>query len=90
VEGSTPGGRILLPAVTSITVEAAEILAAGEKPVDLGLRVLDSAELARALGNSRQVVTLQRLQAATPEVIEILRNADSIKTPPLQSLIVLP
>jgi hypothetical protein len=90
VDGPSFGGGISLPAVTSITVEAAEILAAGEKPVTLGLRVLDSAELARALGNSRQGVTLQRLQSATPEVIEILRKADSIKTPPLESLIVLP
>jgi hypothetical protein len=82
-------GGITLPALTTLTPEAAEILAAGSKSIYLGLTVLDSPAVARALSKSQQGVKLPRLRAATPEVIAILKENKSIETPPLESLYVL-
>jgi hypothetical protein len=55
----------------------------------LGLTVLDSPEVARALSKAEQKVQLPRLRAATPEVIAILKDAKSIETPALESVYVL-
>jgi hypothetical protein len=89
VEGTTSGNSITLPALSTLSPEAAEILGAGSKSMYLGLTVLDSPAVARALSKSRQGVNLPRLRAATPEVIAILKESTSIKTPPLESLYVL-
>jgi hypothetical protein len=89
VEGVTTGSAVTLPALARLTPEAAEILAAGPKPLFLGLTVLDSPRAARALSGSRAAVTLPRLRAATPEVLAVLKEAASIETPPLGSLYVL-
>jgi len=86
VEGVTTASSITLPSLSTITPEAAEVLAAGSKTLSIGLTVLDSPELAQALARSRPGVSLSRLRAATPQVIEILKDAKSIKTPPLDSL----
>ncbi len=61
----------------------------GSKSLYLGLTVLDSPEVARALTKSQPGVKLPRLRAATPEVIAILKDAKSIETPPLESIYVL-
>jgi len=89
VEGNTSGSAITLPALSALSPEAAEILGAGSKPLYLGLTVLDSPEVARALATSQSGVNLPRLRAATPEVIAILKDAQSIGTPSLESLYVL-
>lgn len=73
----------------ALTPEAAEILGAGSKSIYLGLTVIDSAAVARALAKSQPGVKLPRLRAATPEVIAILKAVKSIETPPLESLYVL-
>jgi len=78
-----------LPALSTLTPETAEILAAGSKSLYLGLTVLDSAEVARALSKSQQKVQLPRLRAATPEVITILKEAKSIEAPSLETVYVL-
>lgn len=83
-------GGITLPALSKLTPEAAEILAAGSKPLYLGLTVLDSPAVARALARSKPVVRLPRLRAVTPDVVAVLKEATSIETPPLESLYVLP
>lgn len=83
-------GGITLPALTTLTPEAAEILAAGSKSIYLGLTVLDSLAVARALSQSQPGVQLPRLRAATPEVLAVLKEAKSIQTPPLESVYVLP
>jgi hypothetical protein len=87
--GITDGSRFMLPALSTLSPEAAEILGAGSKPLYLGLTVLDSPEVARALATSQSGVNLPRLRAATPEVIAILKDAQSIGTPSLESLHVL-
>jgi hypothetical protein len=89
VEGVTTSNAINLPALAKLSPEAAEILGAGSKSMYLGLTVLDSSAVVRALSKSRQGVTLPRLKAATPEVIAILKESKSIQTPPLESLYVL-
>jgi len=89
VEGTTTASAINLPALSTLSPEAAEIIAAGSKSSYLGLTVLDSPAVATALSKSRQGVSLSRLRAATPEVIEILKEAKAVKTPPLESLYVL-
>lgn len=89
VEGTTTGNSITLPALSVLSPEAAEILAAGSKTLYLGLTVMDSAEVARALSKSRQKVQLPRLRAATPEVIAILKQANSIEMLPLDTVYVL-
>jgi len=90
VEGVTTASSVTLPALSTLTPEAAEVLASGSKSLSIGLTVLDSPETARALAKSRSKVTLSRLRAATPQVIEILRDAKSIETPPLDSLYLSP
>jgi hypothetical protein len=89
-EGVTTASSVTLPALSTLTPEAAEVLASGSKSLSIGLTVLDSPETARALAKSRSKVTLSRLRAATPQVIEILRDAKSIETPPLDSLYLSP
>ncbi|MCL4201506.1 MAG: hypothetical protein KJ000_03365 [Pirellulaceae bacterium] len=89
VEGVTTSNAINLPALATLSPEAAEVLGAGSKSMHLGLTVLDSPAVARALSKSRQGVNLSRLRAATPEVIAILKESKSIQTPPLESLYVL-
>jgi hypothetical protein len=89
VEGTTPANSITLPALSTLSPEAAEILGAGSKSIYLGLTVLDSPAVATALSKSRQGVNLPRLRAATPEVIAILKESTSIETPSLESLYVL-
>jgi hypothetical protein len=90
VEGVTTASSITLPALSILSPEAAEVLGAGSKSMSLGLTVLDSPAVARALSKSRQGVNLSRLRAATPEVIAILEESKSIQTPPLESVYVLP
>lgn len=90
VQGVTTGNSVTLPALATLTPEAAEVLAGGSKSLSIGLTVLDSPEVARALAKSRSEVNLGRLRAATPPVIEILQDAKTIKTPPLSSLYRLP
>ena len=90
VEGTTGGNSITLPALSVLSPEAAEILAAGSKSLYLGLTVIDSAEVARALIKSQQKVLLSRLRAATPEVIAILKEAKLIERPQVDTLYVLP
>jgi len=77
VEGTTGGNSITLPALSTLSPEAAEILAAGSKPLYLGLTVLDSPAVARALAKSRSELSLPRLRAATPEVMEILKLSEN-------------
>jgi hypothetical protein len=90
VEGTTTGNSITLPALSVLSPEAAKILASGSKSLYLGLTVVDSAEVARALSKSQQKVQLPRLRAATPEVIAILKEAKLIETPQLDTMYVLP
>jgi len=82
-------GGITLPALSTVTPETAEILAASSKSLYLGLTVIDSAEVARVLSKSQQKVQLPRLRAATQEVIAILKEAKSVETPPLDTVYVL-
>jgi len=90
VEGVTTASSITLPALSTLSPEAAEVLGAGSKSMYLGLTVLDSPAVVRSLSKSRQGVNLPRLRAATPEVLAVLKEAKSIKTPPLESVYVLP
>jgi len=89
VEGTTTGNSITLPALSVLSPEAAKILAAGSKSLYLGLTVMDSVDVARALSKSQQKVQLPRLRAATPDVIAILKQAKSIETLPLNTIYVL-
>jgi hypothetical protein len=77
VDGLTGGNSITLPALSVLSPEAAEILASGSKTLYLGLTVIDSPAVARALAGSRAKLTLPRLRAATPEVIEILKLSEA-------------
>ena len=79
----------VLPSLRSITPAAAEVLATSSNALFLGLFFLDDPAVARALTKSRKGTNLPRLRAATPEVIAILRETNSITTPPLDSLYVL-
>lgn len=83
-------GGITLPALQQLTPEAAEILATSSRSLYLGLVVIDSTEVAQALAKSKQKLQLPRLRAATAEVITILRNHQTIETPALDSLYILP
>jgi hypothetical protein len=89
VEGVTTANSVTLPALSTLSPEAAEILASGSKSLFIGLTVMDSPETAQALAKSRSKVRLPRLRAATPQVIEILKDTKSIETPPLDSLYLL-
>jgi hypothetical protein len=77
VEGLTSGSTVTLPALNTLSPEAAAILADGAKPLNLGLTVIDSVAVANALAKSRSKLTWMRLRAATPEVIEILNLSDA-------------
>ncbi|MFM8477031.1 MAG: hypothetical protein ACKOEO_14730 [Planctomycetaceae bacterium] len=79
----------VLPSLQSITPAAAEVLVTSSNAIFLGLTVLDDPAVARTLTTSRKGVSLPRLRAATPEVIAILKDAASVKTPPLESVYVL-
>lgn len=89
VDGTTTGSSITLPALEVLSPEAAEILARGSKPLYLGLTAIDSEAVARSLSNASGGVKLPRLRAATPEVIEILRESNSIETDEFNSVFVL-
>jgi hypothetical protein len=89
VEGVTTASSITLPALSTLTPESAEILAAGSKSLYLGLTVLDSPEIARALAKSRPGVNLPRLRAATAEVITILTEAKTITLPAVDTIYML-
>ncbi len=82
------GGRNL-HALQRLTPAAAEVLATCDKPLRLGLTVLDDVAVARALDRSKGKITLSRLKAATPEVIAILKDSPVIDVPNLKSLYVL-
>jgi hypothetical protein len=74
-------GGITLPVLDTISAEAAGIIATSTKPLFLGLTVIDSTEVATALANARQRVTLPRLRAATADVMKILSASEKIKLP---------
>jgi len=76
VQGTTGGNSITLPALSKLSPQCAEILATGDKPLYLGLTVIESSGVARALAQSRSKLSLPRLRAATPEAIEILKLAE--------------
>ena len=76
-QGTTGGNSVTLPALSTLTPEAARILASSDKPLYLGLTAIDSSEVARALSESKGKLSLPRLRAATPEVIEILKLSES-------------
>ncbi len=78
-----------MPSLQTITPAAAEVLATSPNAVYLGLRVLTDPTVARALAKASKGTALPRLRAATPSVIAILKEATSIKTPPLESLYVI-
>ena len=79
----------VLPALQTITPAAAEVLVASANESFLGLTVLEDPVVARVLAKSRNGVWLQRLRAATPQVVAILKEAPSITTPPLESIYLL-
>jgi hypothetical protein len=72
-------GGITLPVLDTISAETAAIIANSNKPLFLGLTLLDSTEVAAALAKSQQSVELPRLRAATPEVIRILTTSGRFK-----------
>jgi hypothetical protein len=74
-------GGITLPVLDKISAEAAGIIATSTKPLFLGLTVIDSPEVATALANAQQRVTLPRLRAATADVMKILSTSEKIKLP---------
>lgn len=80
----------VLPSLRTLTPAAANVLATSSHAIHLGLIVLDDPAVARALAGAPKGTNLLRLRAATPKVIAILRDANSIKTPPLDSIFVLP
>jgi hypothetical protein len=86
IQDSTGHG---LPSLQAITPAAAKVLATGPSEIYLGLAVLDDPEVVRALALSRKGANLPRLRAATPEVIAMLRETKTIKTPTLDSIHVL-
>jgi len=88
IEPPLTGGRNL-HALQRITPEVAEVLAAYDKSVALGLSILDDVAVARALARSKGKIELKRLKAATPDVIAILKDAKAIEVPNLKSLYVL-
>jgi len=89
VEGITGGSSITLPALSTLSPDAAGILASGNKPHYLGLTVIDSPSVALALAKTSKDVSLPRLRAATAEVIRILAESKSLKMPALETLYVL-
>jgi hypothetical protein len=62
----------------TVSKEAAPALSQYKQFFDLRpLTVLDSPAVARALAKSRSELSLPRLRAATPEVIEILKLSEN-------------
>lgn len=88
-EGATSGSSITLPALSTLSPEAAAILASGSKPLYLGLTVIDSPTVAVALAKTSNDVSLPRLRAATAEVITILAESKSLKMPALETIYML-
>ncbi len=89
-EGDVVGNSIVLPALSTLSSESAEILASSSKRLHLGLMVLDSPAVARALTRAHQGVNLPRLRAATDEVIKILTEAKTVTIPSVNTIYVLP
>lgn len=89
-DGTTGGSSITLPALSTLSPEAAEILASGSKPLYLGLTVIDSPAVALALAKTSNEVNLPQLRAATAEVITILAESKALKMPSLDTIYVLP
>jgi hypothetical protein len=89
IEGTTGGNSVTLPALSTLSPEAAAILASGSKPLYLGLTVIDSPAVALALAKTSNEVSLPRLRAATAEVITILAESKSLKMPAVDTLYVL-
>jgi hypothetical protein len=88
-EGLTGGNSIVLPNLTTLSSESAEILGSSSKRLHLGLTVLDSPEVARALARSNEGVNLPRLRAATAEVLTILSESKSMTMPAVDRIYVL-
>ena len=89
-EGTTGGNSVTLPALSTLSPEAAAVLASGSKTLYLGLTVLDSPAVAVALAKTSNPVSLPRLRAATAEVITILAESKSLKMPAPETIYVLP
>lgn len=88
-DGDVVGNSIVLPALSTLSSESAEILASSSKRLHLGLMVIDSPQVARALARSSQGVNLPRLRAATDEVIKILTEAKTVTIPAVDTIYVL-
>lgn len=88
-EGTTGGNSVTLPALSTLSPEAAAVLASGSKPLYLGLTVIDSPAVALALTKTSNEVSLPRLRAATAEVIMILAESKSLKMPAPETIYVL-
>ena len=88
-DGDVVGNSIVLPALSTLSSESAEILASSSKRLHLGLTVIDSPAVARALARSSQGVNLPRLRAATDEVIKILTEAKTVTIPAVDTIYVL-
>jgi hypothetical protein len=88
IEPPLTGGRNL-HALQRVTPEAAAVLATSDKPLRLGLTVLDDAAVARAFARSKGKIALTRLKAATPEVIAILKDAKEVEVPDPKTIYVL-
>ncbi len=88
-EGDAIGNIIVLPSLSTLSSEFAEILASSSKRLHLGLTVIDSPAVARALARSSQGVNLPRLRAATEEVIKILTEAKTVTIPAVDTIYVL-
>ena len=56
VDSTTSGNGITLPARSTLSAEAAEILAAGSKSRYLGMMVIESSAVAWAFANSKQEI----------------------------------
>ncbi|VTR99827.1 hypothetical protein [Tuwongella immobilis] len=78
-----------LHALQRISPEAAAVFATFDKPLRLGLTVLDDVAVAQAFAQAKGKIELKRLKAATPEVIAILKNSKTVDVPNLESLYLL-
>lgn len=88
IEPPLTGGRNL-HGLERITPEAAEVFATFDKPLRLGLTILDDVMVAQKLARSKGKIELKRLKAATPEVIAILKDSKVMETPNIDLLYVL-
>lgn len=89
IETGTGGNQITLRSLRRVSPEAAKVLGQGDKPLWLGLTVLDDVEVVSSLARSSAGVQLPRLRAVTPSVLALLRDSPSITAPALASLYVL-